>query len=69
MPLMTYQQAADYLQVPIGTLYNWVSLQKIPHVRMSARSVRFRVSELEQWLHTREVDAQDVCSDAPVHPN
>jgi excisionase family DNA binding protein len=33
-----------------GTLRHWVSEQKIPVVRLSARCVRFRLSDIEEWL-------------------
>ena len=53
--LMTYQEAAQYLAVPVGTLYAWVSQDRVPHVRMAARTVRFRREELTRWLEDRSV--------------
>jgi len=34
----------------VGTLYRWVSERRIPFLRFSPRCVRFRRSDLEQWL-------------------
>jgi excisionase family DNA binding protein len=34
--MMTYQQAAELLQLPIGTVYAMVSHHRIPHVRLGA---------------------------------
>jgi excisionase family DNA binding protein len=33
-----------------GTLRHWVSQHRIPVVRLSARCVRFRMSDIEEWL-------------------
>ncbi len=55
--LMTYAETAVRLSVPIGTLYAWVHERKIPHIRLSARTVRFEASEIEAWLSKRRVSA------------
>ena len=47
---LNYEEAADYLNVAVGTLYAWVSQKRIPHVRLSGRLVRFRRAEFETWL-------------------
>lgn len=52
---LTYAQAAQLLSMPIGTLYSFVSLRKIPFIRISRRSVRFDKAELERWLDARRV--------------
>jgi excisionase family DNA binding protein len=33
-----------------GTLRHWVSERRIPVVRFSTRCVRFRVSDIQEWL-------------------
>jgi excisionase family DNA binding protein len=33
-----------------GTLRHWVSEMRVPVVRLSARCVRFRLSDIEEWL-------------------
>jgi excisionase family DNA binding protein len=33
-----------------GTLRHWVSERRLPVVRLSARCVRFRLSDIEAWL-------------------
>ncbi len=55
--LMTYAETADRLSVPVGTLYAWVHERKIPHIRLSARTVRFEASEIQAWLSRRRVSA------------
>ncbi len=57
--LLNYRQAARYLSMPLGSLYHRVSRRQIPHLRLSARSVRFRKSELDLWLEQRRVDVEE----------
>jgi excisionase family DNA binding protein len=33
-----------------GTLRHWVSEKRVPVVRFSARCVRFRLSDIQDWL-------------------
>ncbi len=42
-----------------GTLYALVHQRRIPHVRLSARLVRFRRDELEGWMNARAVPTGD----------
>lgn len=55
--MMTYRQAADLLQLPIGTVYSMVSRHDIPHVRLGPRLVRFCRDEIDQWLSAHRVSA------------
>ena len=56
--LKTYREAARYLGLPIGTLYAWVYEKRIPHIRLSGRTVRFRVADLDAWLAKHRVEAK-----------
>lgn len=53
--MIGYADAARYLGVPLGTLYYWVSLRCIPHIRLGPRLVRFDRGELSEWLAMRHV--------------
>jgi excisionase family DNA binding protein len=53
--LVDYREAAVYLGVPIGTLRSMVSRKQVPHVRLTARIVRFDLSELDSLIATRRV--------------
>lgn len=55
--LLTYDQAAKKLAVPKGTLYAWVHMRIIPHVRYTKRSVRFSAESLEKFIEARAVTA------------
>lgn len=54
-PLLTREQAAAYLGLSPQTLSNWASTGRggIPYVRVSARAVRYRQSDLDRWLADR----------------
>lgn len=41
--------AARFLAVSPSLVYAWVERKQIPHFRMMRRSIRFRLSELEEW--------------------
>lgn len=57
-PLLDYEQASRLLNLPVGTLYALVADQRIPHIRLGPRTVRFRRSELEEYLRERAVPAR-----------
>jgi excisionase family DNA binding protein len=48
--LLTYREAAGVLGLKLGTLYALVSRNAIPHVRLSARIVRFDAEKLSAWV-------------------
>lgn len=56
-PLLTAQEAATYLRIPIGSLYVRIAKRQIPCIRLG-RLLRFKKSELEQLLtaNTSSVD-------------
>jgi excisionase family DNA binding protein len=53
--LLTYQAAAERLGCPVGTVYALVSQQRIPHVRLGRRFIRFDPAALDQWLASQSV--------------
>ncbi len=57
IPLLTREQAAAYLGVSPQTLANWASSGRggIPYVRVSARAIRYRQSDLDAWLQSRTI--------------
>lgn len=56
-PWMTTEEAADYLRISPGTVRNKVSAGEIPCHRRG-RIVRFRRSELDEWLSGGAVGAE-----------
>lgn len=57
MRLINYKKAAEFLDMPMGTLYALVHQKRIPHVRLGNRMVRFDLEALQAWLdeHKKEV--------------
>lgn len=58
--LLTYAQAAKLLNLKLGTLYALVSENRVPHLRLGRRLVRFSATELLGWLRSRAVPVSDV---------
>ena len=66
-PWMTYQAAADYLHVSVGTLRNWVSARYVPFARRG-RVVRFHREKLDRWLRHGECTGRRTVADtSPAH--
>jgi len=55
LKLLSIQEVSDITGISVGTLYHWVREKRIPVVRLSARCVRFRLSDIEDWLAQKVV--------------
>lgn len=51
--LLTLQETADYLGVPLTTLYAWRTRGQAPRGFKVGRHVRVRASDIEAWLEER----------------
>jgi excisionase family DNA binding protein len=51
--LMTPIELAEYLQIPIGTLYMWNYRREGPLVHKIGRHLRYRLSEVDAWVLAR----------------
>lgn len=49
-PLLTTQQLAEYLQVPVQTLYDWAARGGGPTRLKVGRHTRYRPADVEEWL-------------------
>jgi excisionase family DNA binding protein len=54
--LLTAQQVAALLKVELTTVYKWTSRGRIPHVKLSARAIRFSEAAIAQWLQSKTFD-------------
>lgn len=55
-PLVTLPELAGLLRVPVATVYRWRRYGRGPRGYRVGRGIRFRVSEVEEWLQAqREV--------------
>ena len=50
--LLTAQEAADYLRIPLGSLYVRISKKQLPCTRLG-RLLRFKKSELDRVMALR----------------
>ena len=54
IPLMTIDEVATYLHVPKGTIYNWVSLKKIPHIKYG-KHLLFAKDDINKIIEKKKV--------------
>lgn len=48
-PILTIPEVARYLKVSKSKIYNLVSRQEIPHLKIG-RNVRIRQADLQMWM-------------------
>lgn len=51
--LLTVEELADYLGVPVATLYQWRHRGKGPPGFRVGRYIRYRRNDVEQWIRDR----------------
>jgi hypothetical protein len=57
-PLMTPDEAAEYLKVPVATLKAWRYRGTGPtYIRLNHAHVRYRVRDLDEWIDSQAVSA------------
>jgi excisionase family DNA binding protein len=49
-PVMTIEEVADFLRLPVRTLYHWRQTGDGPQPRKVGRHLRYRRSDVEAWL-------------------
>jgi len=49
-PLLSGVEVADYLQIPLATLYRWNSIGSGPRRIRVGKHVRYRRADVEAWL-------------------
>jgi excisionase family DNA binding protein len=52
-PLLSIPELAAYLGVPVATIYRWRYTRDGPVGYRVGRHVRYRLSDVEQWLATQ----------------
>ena len=60
--LLDVNEVADLLRLAPGSIYHLVSGKKIPCVRLSARCLRFRRSDIDQWIAAKVDDPRPAVS-------
>jgi len=51
---MTVEELAEYLGYSTGTIYNKIYSNEIPYHKLSARAVRFKRGEIDEWARTQK---------------
>jgi excisionase family DNA binding protein len=51
-PLLSIPEFAEYLGVPVATIYRWRYMRDGPVGYRIGRHVRYRLSDIERWLDT-----------------
>jgi len=54
-PLLSSQQLAEYLQVPVQTVYDWAARGTGPARHKVGRYSRYRRADVEAWLDAQKV--------------
>ena len=52
--LFTVNQLSEYLQVPVQTIYAWRHEGGGPRALRAGRALRFRRSDVDEWLENRD---------------
>jgi excisionase family DNA binding protein len=52
-PLIDVQQLADYLDVPVKTLYAWRHRREGPPAFRVGRHLRYRRIDIQRWIQQR----------------
>ncbi|GDX83744.1 hypothetical protein LBMAG42_55550 [Deltaproteobacteria bacterium] len=59
LPLLDADEAAALLNIPRATLDSWLATGRVlvPHLRLSAKTIRFDRRELDVWIRERSAAA------------
>jgi excisionase family DNA binding protein len=53
--LLSPDQLAEYLGVPVSSVYRWNYIKSGPTAMKVGRHVRYRKSDVEAWLTAQEI--------------
>ena len=59
--LLDIDDVSEMLGVTKATIYSWTSQNKIPHVKLSKRLLKFRATEIMAWIAARSF-SMDTCT-------
>jgi excisionase family DNA binding protein len=62
--ILSAQELANYLQVPMATVYKWRSLGLGPQGLKAGRHLRFRKAEVDRWLLARQEESREAAGHA-----
>jgi excisionase family DNA binding protein len=53
--LLDIEEVSEILGVTRATIYSWTSRNRIPHVKLSKRLLKFREKEIMDWIAQKSV--------------
>ncbi len=53
--LLNIDELTEILGVTKATIYSWTSQNKIPHIKLSKRLLKFREDEIMKWLENKSI--------------
>ena len=67
--LLDIRELSEMLGVTKATIYSWTSQNKIPHVKLSRRLLKFREKEIKDWIaaKTSNVDSTHLSERGKLH--
>jgi excisionase family DNA binding protein len=54
--LLDIDEVSEMLGVTKATIYSWTSKNKIPHVKLSKRLLKFKEQEIRDWIAGKTVN-------------
>jgi excisionase family DNA binding protein len=57
--LITYEEAAEMLGLAKGTVYAMVHQNRLPHIRLGRRLVRFDPTALREFVDKHRIEPRD----------
>lgn len=56
--LLDIDDVSEMLGVTKATIYSWTSQNRIPHIKLSKRLLKFREKEIMAWIAARSVSTE-----------
>lgn len=60
--LLSIDDLTEILGVTKATIYSWTSQNKIPHIKLSKRLLKFRENEIMDWISKKSVNSDTPAS-------
>ena len=67
--LITVQELAGHLKIPVATIYGWRSRGEGPPSLKIGRHVRFRIRDVQAWIESKGNDSGTLSKDAAAVHN
>jgi excisionase family DNA binding protein len=55
---LSAKEVGELLSVKRGTLYGWAARGQIPAIKLSGRTVRFKLKDIQRFLEGKDREAQ-----------